>query len=316
MPTPEDIGRFFDHQKQKVDKCLHPSMNCPKPAIRAHSIQNARVLDILHENGHVIMPQLKFSKETGPGVEFALIGRNNASTFTGLCAEHDAELFRPLDVRPLDLADSEQKNLLAMRAVLRELHTCIEAGVRIQVAYQDRVKRGIDPKNQPSEAGIEAIGQMLKAWRVHRFLTEYFYLPLIENRNFSVEHDVIELNGQRPAVAASTFFDVSSDHKDDIVGPTLNIIPVTQDKTVILFSYIAEHKRKVRGSLKDVSRLTGALQKLEISRILLQHAENFVLSPVVYNSWPVGKKQRVLEAFKVTLLSQKELIRHPALMLF
>jgi hypothetical protein len=49
-------------------------------------------------------------------------GRNEASTFTGLCSAHDADLFRPIDTRELDVNDREQFFLLAYRSVTREVH--------------------------------------------------------------------------------------------------------------------------------------------------------------------------------------------------
>jgi hypothetical protein len=100
-PTPKQLKHFFEVQAGKLNRCLEPTLACDKKVIRAHSIQNARVLDLLVENGHVITPQQKMGKN-GPDISFEKVGRNNASTFSGLCAEHDASLFQILDKEPFD----------------------------------------------------------------------------------------------------------------------------------------------------------------------------------------------------------------------
>jgi hypothetical protein len=46
-----------------------------------------------------------------------------ASTFTGLCADHDAEMFELADKHPLDTSNKEQLDQYASRAVMCELHT-------------------------------------------------------------------------------------------------------------------------------------------------------------------------------------------------
>jgi hypothetical protein len=55
----EDIQIFVKAQKEDFAKCLPPSMDCDENPIRAHSIQNARVLDLIQTDGHVRMPQYK-----------------------------------------------------------------------------------------------------------------------------------------------------------------------------------------------------------------------------------------------------------------
>src|ERR1700683_2516312 len=119
--TPENLARFFRTHNSRFDKCLEPRMKCGQKAIYAHSIQNARVIDLIVTKGHVIAPTIKFSK-TSYQIEFKSIGRNEASTFTGLCNEHATRLFKPLDTKPFDFNDREQLFLLAYRSVTRELH--------------------------------------------------------------------------------------------------------------------------------------------------------------------------------------------------
>ena len=83
--------------------CMCPWEECERKAIRAHSVQNSRVLDQLQRNGHVVMPRLHTTFSTVPEFKFAEVGRNKATTFTGLCAAHDAKLFAPIETEPFDV---------------------------------------------------------------------------------------------------------------------------------------------------------------------------------------------------------------------
>jgi hypothetical protein len=79
---------------------LAPSMDCDEEPIRAHSIRNARVLDLVQTDGHVLMPRYRLVNGE-PTMESAKVGRNDASAFTGLCLKHDAALFKARCARAL-----------------------------------------------------------------------------------------------------------------------------------------------------------------------------------------------------------------------
>ena len=92
----ENIGTFVQARKKTYEKCLYGDLTCAEKPIDAHSIQNAKVLELIQTNGHVLMPDFRLV-DGEPKLEFAKIGRNDASTFTGLCSKHDTELFKSID---------------------------------------------------------------------------------------------------------------------------------------------------------------------------------------------------------------------------
>jgi len=63
----ESDGRreFFEIYSKSYSRCFGPEPNCRKKIIRAHSIPNARELEALQEDGHVLTVQLRFGEE-GP----------------------------------------------------------------------------------------------------------------------------------------------------------------------------------------------------------------------------------------------------------
>ena len=135
--------RIFELQRVSAQKCLEPSETCFLPAIRAHSIQNASILDRLCSDGHLIMPKLKAQGVGKVEISFESIGRNRATTFTGLCGKHDQAIFDPIENGAIDVAVEEHLFLLAYRSVLRELHATMSGAIKIQLAYQKKVELGM-----------------------------------------------------------------------------------------------------------------------------------------------------------------------------
>src|SRR3972149_8263724 len=119
----------------KYLQCLEPKEACAQQSIRAHSIQNEVILELLQYDGHVVMPRLKLDQNFGPRVWFESVGRNKATTFTGLCTEHDTDIFAPIENASIDVENDLHLFLLAYRAVLRETHVTIEGAIKNQVAY-------------------------------------------------------------------------------------------------------------------------------------------------------------------------------------
>jgi hypothetical protein len=129
---------FFEAQKRNFSRCLPPTLACNEKPIRAHSIQNSRVIELIQGHGHVMMPRYRI-KNDKPMLELAKIGRNEASTFTGLCEKHDGEIFKVIDTKPLDVSNDEQLTLLAYRSVMREMHALTEEAGRMWSIHDDWV---------------------------------------------------------------------------------------------------------------------------------------------------------------------------------
>jgi hypothetical protein len=315
----EELGRFFERHKARFGKCLAPGLACDNKVIRAHSIQNAQAIDLLQMNGHVIALRPNFSA-AGPEIDFESVGRNHASTFTGLCGEHDGRLFEPIDTKPLDIRHRQQLFLLAYRSVTRELHAVMEGAAKIQGAYSSRVERGIDPADAPSPAGVIATQQLLISFFTHEYRAKHFDVPLLSGNFDEIEHDVIVLEGQKPAVAVSSLFSLDEVVKEDgdIVRVVLNVMPVSATRALAIFSYTREDQRKAKASLERILTSTGEYQKYELSKLVLGHIENFIVSPSHFATWSDDKKSRIKTTFTNTALSRgyADIEDHMDLMLF
>lgn len=312
----EGLANFFRINNSRFGKCLEPRMQCNQIPIRAHSIQNSRTIELLAENGHVIAIRPRFSA-AGPEIEFKSIGRNEASTFSGFCSYHDSSLFKAIDAKPLDLSDERQLFLIAYRSVTRELHATMDSAVKLQGSYQFRVKRGLDSSDEPSPAGMQAVQQMILSWSTWKYRTKYFDQPLLSENYRGITHDLITLNGQAPAIAVSSFFTIEDRNvADDLAGVVLNILPVSDDKTVAIFSYAKADSGVARRSLDRILDGSEYYQKFELSKLVIKRMENFIVTPPLVRSWSHEKVECIKNAFVQTIKAGVEIEEHQDLMLF
>lgn len=205
---------LFQLRGSRYSKCFAPGVECDGEAIRAHSIQNAKALDLICEDGHVSAPIMRMTRDAPPTVEFGRVGRNKASTFAGLCSDHDSAIFSPIELEEVDWASSEHLFLVAYRAVLFELHASCAAAAVVQGAYLKRVDLGIDPEDEASEAGIIATHRLLVAYQMYLYKLAWDDLYLSRTFN-GVEHDVLTFQVRQATVAASTLFSLDAHFVDD-----------------------------------------------------------------------------------------------------
>jgi hypothetical protein len=193
----EDIQLFVKAQKEDYAKCLPPSMDCDEKPIHAHSIQNARVLDLIQTDGHVIMPQYKLANGE-PVMKVEKVGRNEASTFTGLCSKHDTELFKAIDTEPLDVDNCEHLRQLAYRSVMREMHTELANSERAWAMHEELCKGKADPNEVATKASILSLAFVKKAQDVYRYRRKHFDKPAEEGKAADLRHLIIEMDIQSP----------------------------------------------------------------------------------------------------------------------
>jgi hypothetical protein len=288
------IGEFMKLQKQDYDLCMHLDFSCKNKAIEAHSIQNGKVLDLLQKDNHVVTPKKKFNPRTGPSIELGLIGRNNALTFRGLCAEHDTELFKLADTLPLDTSNTKQLEQHAYRTIMKELHTCIEEGGRFFKLDAGHVKAG---KVKAGEGGAlqMAVHFSDRAHRLFRYRTHNFDIPALKGEELPIEHRIITLEGQKPTLAVSSFFGLGSEDNGDVRGVMLSVIPEAEKTTAIL-TYATAQKADIVKEIPDLFD-DGADHKKALSNTILQRVENFTLAPAFYDGWSDDKKKKVVEYF-------------------
>lgn len=312
----EMLASFFKTANNEFNRCLEFSMTCKKKAIRSHSIQNSRILDNLVADGHVTMFKPRIDKNSGPQIDYALVGRNNATTFSGLCREHDNSIFKPIDDETIDLENKQHLFLLAYRAVHRELHATMDAAAKIQSSYMKRTELGLDPKDVPSEAGMVAVQKMMISWGTYRYKTD-FDIAYVEQDFDKICHNTFVFDLERPTIAVCALFSVDNYvANDDALRIALNIFPISQTKTYVVISYRRVDSDHAQAALDRILTSKGFHQRYELSRFILNNCENFVMSPTYVDSWSDEKKKAIKGYFISTILEGDMEFQSPELYLF
>lgn len=144
-------------KERYIKQCLHPNQNeCSGGIIKAHAIQNNRILCRVAENGHVI---------TLDGTSNLIFqdaqtkGRKIATVFSGFCSYHDKVLFQ--DIEDCDFTATEKQIfLLTYRTMSWHFHKKQEQEKATQLFIQNMADRGVAlPDTEESQLWLK--GQAL-----------------------------------------------------------------------------------------------------------------------------------------------------------
>jgi len=304
----------FNQLNVPFERCLEPNWQCERRAVRAHSIQNARVLEQLAVDGHVVM----LSNTLGAGmlrIDFTHVGRNRATTFTGLCDKHDHEIFKPIDTSDIDLSDQEHLFLLAYRSIIRELHTTMEGARRVQTVYRWRVDQGFSPKEAPDNVGLFAIERLTAAYDTYIYKRKYDEAFLGSSHD-TIYHEVVNLGRGKPTIAVSA---LSSDETvrtpNDVARVAINVFP-QGGEVYAVFSCLASEQPCARALFANVVSAAGEYQKYALSKLVLRCCENFVISPAHFQTLDVGTRECIRQYFSKTIFENDPGTEDPRLYLF
>lgn len=297
------MSHFFNIKGFKIVKCLFYEGSCNNEAIKAHSVQNKRVLELLaSKNNHVINIEIKFKKDTTPEFIFKPISRHKATTFTGLCQPHDTELFKAIDKGLIEIKNIEQCFLFAYRAVLKELHSNLSAAYQYQSTYIE-IENPSENQKEPQAAGIATITHLVNSMETYEYKSRYDLIH--EKKQFkNLKHYSFILENQMPTIAVSSLYSV--DNMTNSEGETLriviNILPTSKNKIIVIFSWLPHESKSAKIHLNNIIASSGELRKYEISKLILRYCENFVISPSYFETWSDEKKEKVIEYFEKNLV--------------
>lgn len=275
------FGKAIGTLTSKFRRCYAPGDSCEGEPIRAHSVQNSGMLELLQRDGHVVAPRLEMAFATGPRVEFALLGRNQATTFHGLCGDHDRDIFSPIETQELDLQNPEHLFLLSYRAVLKETHATAKSAIDTQSGYVAGVENGLLPE-EPCAPGFLAVQHMMLAHQTHMHKLRYDAAYVNSTWNV-LGHNVRDLEAP-PGLAVNALLSCGrfSNETDSLAYATLNVFPHS-GTTFLVFSYLAAHRRHFNRSFARFIASGNVLE--QISYLVLKRCENFVLSPAIYDQF-------------------------------
>lgn len=301
-----DFKSFFHRNKSaQYRKCLWHTETCGEPPIRAHAVQNGRALDQIAEDGHVMMVGSEIKNE-GIQLSFEKVGRNKATTFTGLCSKHDTELFRSIDLSPIDQSNPEHLFLVAYRAVLKEFHANLQAASKVQGMFMKGVELGAFSRD-----GHEMqIATMQFATAFQFYATVQAYHSIFRSRRWSaLKHVTLAIQSSYPPLAATgVFLPVEAEATFDPDTPSMlvfNAFP--QDGNLLLFfTWHTEHDDVMHAAINPLVDSAGEHQLYLLSKFILKYTETFVLRPSTYDSFTDEQIFAIQKYFVANANNQRE----------
>jgi hypothetical protein len=237
------------------------------------------------------------AKPSGLTADLKKVSWKAATTFTGLCSEHDNSLFAPIEKGALDLDNPEHAFLLAYRSVLHETHSQMEAAIKTQNAYTYRIEQGLDREEDLTPAMLVATSRIAFAFETHKYKLRLDDAYIASDWS-ALAHNIVRIPTSCATVAGATVYSF-----DDILGTNggplvhLNVFPESASTTVVVFSYLSGDGRQVRRQLRPyLSKQVGRVSH-ELSRLLLDSCGNLVFAPSFVESWSRDKREVILEYF-------------------
>lgn len=264
-------------------------IGCDQPTIRAHSISNKRLLLKLSKDGQV----MHFDKNSSDWGSLTETGRSAATTFQGMCGEHD-KIFHPIDNEDYAPGNIEQEYLFAMRAAAKEFST--RSG--LVHATQERLVT-----NQEQEFPIDGIGLEMMDFFKSGFdlglqdqkTTRGVFIDTFKKSKYNaIETAVITVNEELPMAVSSTFNmelaydgtlinDLSPENYSTRMKPCFLTVFPQDGKTYCLVSYLKKDRRAYN-FLHDLNNLEESEKKIIISNLVTTYTENFTAEPSYWES--------------------------------
>ncbi len=301
----EEYQRKFNSAKNiaRIKDCYYLSENniqCKnKEIIKAHSIQNNKILSKIAADGMCISPKaIEF--------DFKEIGRKVASTFTGFCKEHDKNLFMSIEDNDYVEGNREQEFLFAYRAAAKQFYTD-----RHMFATLEEVKKQYNDNEMT--VSIENLKKKMEIDIKDGERTRYQFNNNLRNKRFDRISTIrIVLDSEYPialSAAGSLQFDLERNqinqvYGDGYIATSFHTCFPQNGKTYFLMSYLSKDKARFEGLVQQINAVTQGKDvekiKLLLSNLILLYAENFYLGPDLWNKFSDKEKKDIVKYFQPT----------------
>lgn len=293
-----------------IKQCIHPDKSkCSGNIIKAHSIQNNKILNKIGRNGDVYMVKAGgATRKLQPSPKFKLIGRKVATTFTGFCGIHDKQLFQPIE--DSDYVGTEQQNFLfAYRVFSFEYHKKMESENIAKKALDDKPSL---VKNQKYLDLLEGYELGIRDNNHHKVL---FDQALLAQDYGVVETVSFELEGAAKLAVSSGFYleyDIKGKRVNQLADPKkemkllmMNVFP-QNEKTIVLFSWLKEVSNTY-SEFRDQLLNLNLEEKIQLlNNLIPAYCENVAYNPEFIDTWNEIEKNNYLQVFKESLYNPYE----------
>lgn len=319
----EDVGNMSSIQEAieamrfcTKKYCIHPgssSDECEGKIIRAHTIQRNGDLTRIARQGHVYQYDLGMDKLMAPDFkpELKLVGISRATTFTGFCQKHDAEIFRPIEAYDFS-GTPQQCFLLAYRAIARETYT-----KRVQKDLINHQREVIKRHNILAQKSHEAFLDIYEEGVTLGLRDIEYYKSILDKvlltADFSQVRYYVVVFDRPPDLLVSGSFFFECDFEGNVLqGPEQFSDPGarlhyscfsligTDAGGAGIFSWVGDSDIAER-FIASLAGLSDDQIANGIVRFSFEHFENIAVSPQWYDALSSQDKASLLERVRVNL---------------
>lgn len=269
------------HRDKRIKNCAHPNKKeCSEKIIKAHSIQNNKIIKQLSKNGKVYMNK---PKSQNPFAAFTEWGRKEATTFTGFCSYHDKVLFQPIEDNNFNKSD-EHVFLYTYRCLTQNLHNKKEDTKFYDLANQ---------KFSPSQESIllhQGIDSAVSDFRRDKEIFDHALLI----KNFSVIDYIIWEFDYPISFAGSAFEAPTRDLKnrtlqdltmlDSPIAHLFTTIFPENERSYCIISWLKADYDILSPLIKQLQQLNDIERKYYLSHRLVKTTDNLIFSPILIDS--------------------------------
>jgi len=286
-----------------IKQCIHPEQSsCSGNIIKAHSIQNNRILNKIGRNGEVYMVKSAMTRHSFR-MKFKLIGRKVATTFTGFCGFHDKILFQPIE--DTDYVGSEQQNFLfAYRVFSFEYHKKMEAQNISRKRLKDKPSL---VKNERYMDQLEGYDFSMRDSIRHKEIFDQALLNqdygIVETVSFNLER------AARFAVCSGCFleYDIKGNRVNQLADSEsgmkllmVNVFP-KNNRTIALLSWLKEDSETYSEFRKQLLSLNTEEKIQLLNNFIPAYSENVAYNPDYIDSWNEHEKKSYLQVFQQSI---------------
>ncbi len=284
-------------KESKAKKCYFShDRKCSAKVIKAHSIQNNRILREISEKGYVVMYGFDFREfnPLGPGIQMMEKGRKIATTFTGFCSHHDQTIFTEIDNKNYAIGNKKQDFLFAFRGLCFELYKKETVKSVFEAAEEKKFIKDKDFVDAFLMGTNKAIKDL-------KYYFELFKKGIKSNDYDILETAIITLKGEY-LLAVNSLFGLEYDLEGNMVNDLsdlnkrlrvvfLNIFP-QNGNTFIILSWLKEDVNNFSDFKKQILSLKKENKKINLlNNIIFNYTENLTLGPKLWNKFDTKEKQ-------------------------
>lgn len=293
----EAVMRSSDYLKKEahIKQCLHPNKDeCDEKIVKAHAIQNNRILNKISEKGMVISMD---------GVQHLLFqtaetrGRKVATIFTGFCKYHDKTLFQEIEDKPF-VCTPKQLFLLTYRTLAWHYHKKQEQINAVAIYYEKMRQEGYDFAK--SENFLEYLTMLSVGHSDNDIEKKCFDAHLLDGNYDAISAVVWEIPYEVSfAVSMMTELehDIQGNQLNDMMADEpskkiyLNIFPA-DGKSFCIWSWQRDNDKCYAAFGKQFEQLSVTDRENYFNNNLPRWTDSIVISPRLWNYW----KQPIQEA--------------------